>query len=549
MKPPAKTFSNKSLIREVFLICCFFGSVYALTLSQNLSDAHDSIYYVNSIEQGKLPDLFHPHHLLYNWVSARWMDAGHTLLPHRENIVLVELLNCLFGALTLGCFFLILRNRLEFSFPLAALGTALPAFSFGVWFYSTTVEVYIIPLFFLSAAFYFLTSQKLGRCQLAIIGITHGLAVLSHQIHVLFLLVVLYVIFRESSLLDRSRIKAAWTYLLNLTVVTATPYLVIMIWVHKLHSIEAMLDWLTTYAQNAGYWHAPGFASFVKASFGFSQSFIGGHFLFANPALAQELTRTLSGNVLTDQMFLVRHLSSTQSSLLLLLSGIVVIAVLLHVVFCWKRHRQPMFQAIRLCFKTALVWFLIYSGFFIFWVPTNREFWIPQSLAFWLLFLCLWPKRSGSLRRFESLSCTVTTSTIALLLGIINFFGSIQWLMHRTNDAYYTRISPLIELSQKDDVIVIRDPWILDAYLKRYTDCQFIVVSSDSSTIPASVTTVKSIPGLIEKMLGEGSDVFIFDEVLEESGLRNSLLPLYQNKWTRITTEAGVVYALMSENS
>ena len=72
-------------------------------------------------------------------------------------------LNAVFGAPSVSIFYLLLRRRLSLSSAAALVGTALMTFlPDGVWFDSTTVEVYVIPLFFLLWTFYLLTAARIS---------------------------------------------------------------------------------------------------------------------------------------------------------------------------------------------------------------------------------------------------------------------------------------------------------------------------------------------------------------------------------------------------
>ncbi len=129
-------------------------ALYAATLAQNFALAHDSVSYLIEIERGAVDGLFHPHHLLYNALAALWLGGLRALGLGADGGLLVALLNAIFGAAGIAVVYAFLRRRAALPLGLALAATALVACSFGYWFYSVSVEVYLIPLFFLLAALY-----------------------------------------------------------------------------------------------------------------------------------------------------------------------------------------------------------------------------------------------------------------------------------------------------------------------------------------------------------------------------------------------------------
>ena len=59
--------------REAMLVGVAALGAYLLTLSSVPALTHDSLTYMEAIEQGG-PALFHPHHLAYNVLARGWLD-------------------------------------------------------------------------------------------------------------------------------------------------------------------------------------------------------------------------------------------------------------------------------------------------------------------------------------------------------------------------------------------------------------------------------------------------------------------------------------------
>jgi uncharacterized integral membrane protein len=77
----------------------------------------------------------------------------------------------------------------------SALGVSVIAFSYGAWFYSVNVEVYTPPLFFLLTSLYVITRKAPRKNDIWLIALLHSLAILFHQVNVLFGFVILQWIY------------------------------------------------------------------------------------------------------------------------------------------------------------------------------------------------------------------------------------------------------------------------------------------------------------------------------------------------------------------
>ena len=151
--------------------------LYLLTLSRNSSASHDSIRYINRIDAGTW--YFHPHHLLYEPTALVWLKLCRLLGASADSSLIVSSLNSFFGAGIVALVFSLLRRSFGHSVTTALSTTALVGVSFGVWFYSVCVEVYVIALFFSMVALSYLLKRPLSRRGIIGLGLLHGLVVLS----------------------------------------------------------------------------------------------------------------------------------------------------------------------------------------------------------------------------------------------------------------------------------------------------------------------------------------------------------------------------------
>lgn len=138
----------------VFLVSFCF---YAFTRAQTMAHSRDAIEYMNMIDRN---DLYHPHHLLYNWLGSLWVRGFGAVGISADSITLVQLMDAIFGAAFVLVFYAMLRYRVGLGPSSGIVGASLPGLSYGVWAYSTTVEVYVPPLALLWAALFVLSTRR-----------------------------------------------------------------------------------------------------------------------------------------------------------------------------------------------------------------------------------------------------------------------------------------------------------------------------------------------------------------------------------------------------
>src|SRR5206468_3629262 len=177
------------------IVFAVFYAFFLCTLASNFSAPHDAIDYLNEFEGDK--DLFNPHHVLYH-ITTYWilnvLKSIFTGIPH---YYLVEAIDGFWGTLTLVVVFKFLRNRFGYDNITSFIGTCLPAFSFGMWFYSTNIEVYMPPLFFLTLSLYYLSKPVVTKKDFYAVIVFHVLAILFHQANILFTPIIVWRIWRE----------------------------------------------------------------------------------------------------------------------------------------------------------------------------------------------------------------------------------------------------------------------------------------------------------------------------------------------------------------
>jgi len=546
-----------STIRE--LLPPFFVSLvlYGLTISDNLSVSSDSIDYINTMDSSLASGrpLFHPHHLLNQPAGVLWLEFLRSIGITSDSARIVPLLPALVGSLTLCVFYLILRNRLGLSRALSLIGTALPAFSFAFWYYSDCVDIYNFPFLFIMSSLYLVTADRLDAKQCVLVGFTTAMAVIFHQIHVLFVPVVLAAFFIRRR--DVSFGKCATGYFAGFIPSVALPYLLVIFAVKRLTSIDEIMGWVTRYGHHSAYWYPPALSTLFKAFVGFSRSIIGTHFVMAIPALKSFSERVFAGKWLTDECYLVHNMDSRLAVVLIGLSVLVVFLCLLFMILR-LRYLRAAWTGTRTVIPLAVICFAIYGAFFFFFEPHNFKFWIMQSLCWWLFFIALFTFPETSKPRGE-ISRAICISVIAILILFVNYFGSVAFLTSRTNDYYYRQIAPLAEFSDSGDLVIADRSWIIGDYLERFTDMNILCLSDACEESEDSNAYILIVRDAITQTLGREGRVFILGDAVEPGsravynyGERMTdivgLWDLYRDQWRELELELTMLYILEPEN-
>lgn len=441
-----------------YLPFLIFMVLYYGSTSNNLSVAHDSVGYFSDIARG-VPD-YHPHHLLYEPFSSLWLNLFSRLFS--DNLQIVISINSIFGALIVQVTFMLMRRRLDLSISTSFLGAATVGLTFGYWFYSVTVEVYIIPIFFLVLSLHILSKEKISRATFFGVGVLHGFAMLFHQVHFLFLVVVFV---RLLSCKESFNVKFGYFLIYSsiATLLVVGTYGYVAVLMLKLQTVQGVMDWFFGYAHNNQYWHSPlNAGTYFKAVVGFGRAVVGGHFLFGMSELSGLLLSAFPGQGLDDEKFLVRNVPTG------VLYGLTVASVLLgvsvSVPFLLKksvRIQERFSKNNRVVLMCVFAWLATYSLFFLFWEPHNPEFWIPQVFCVVVIYTYLVESRH------KAMLAGVFLSISSLLLASINLIGSILPCKFKENDYYAVSVEPITtQFDSRTTLVIIGDWWPIQSFFR-----------------------------------------------------------------------------------
>jgi hypothetical protein len=488
--------SNEKRWAETVTVWGFALLFYVATGADNLTESHDAIYFLQEIESGQL---FHAHHLLYNALGALWIALVETIGFSRDSADQVRFLDTMFGAGVLTVFFRIVRDRFGGTRRLAAALTGCLGVSFGLWFYATTVEVYVVPLFFVLLCIHLMLARSASTKVWAWLGLFHALAIVFHQCHVLLVVpiaVCLLLTGREGL------VRRAAAYAAVAVPLVAVPYLTVMVSLGH-DTIPEMTRWVIGYGASDLWWRPAGLGTAQQAALGFSRAFLGGHFAFAFESVREAVGLGLPDSWLNDEAFLVRSLTPA-SALLCVVAAVGAGAAALGALLMCVRAGFPKIRGTSLPILAAAL--ASYALFFFFWDPSNVEFWLPQAAFAWLILASVLAAAPSHERR--SVQLAVVTMC---LLGTANYLGSMKWLANPANDYYAVKAAALTRQAKPGDLIIVAQEWILLPAIQRQTDAR-VVSLQQLWTSEAPAAAADHLRAEVSTLMREGSTVYVDED-------------------------------------
>jgi hypothetical protein len=498
--------------RELGAVGAIAFTLYALTLSRVPALTQDSMSYLLAIRSGGYA-LWHPHHLAYNALARAWLDALGAVGLDGDPLVRVELLNAVLGASAAALVWAILRLRAGLPRGIAAAATTGAAVSYGVWFYSVSVEVYLLPLVLLLACLLVLTAPEVSVRTMAVVGVVNGLAVVAHQVNVLFAVVVVAVAARGVDRRALARRLAA--YAASASVLVLAAYAAVIALVVRPKGPGDAADWFTRYTQARGYWQLDVDAP-AKAAFGWSRALVGGQFVFRLRPVRERLLESFADRSVDDETFLVRHLPAAAAAVLVA-AAVVAAALLAFGLARGMLRRRSLPREARRLVRPLVAWLVTYALFFVIWEPDNPEFWIPQVTVLWLLAAVLAAPRPGespARPHRRALALGVAACTV----GLVNLVGTVLPATRSGNDVYAVRYRVLGREVDAGDLVVVDRPHLGFGYTRRYTQARPVDDTGYSYFVPVEDGMPSPPEELADQAagaLGRGHRVAIDAELVE----------------------------------
>ena len=437
-----------------------------LTRSHNLSITHDSVGYLWDIEFTQLE--FHPNHLLYThlvWLLSQplqWFFAPDAA---------IYFVHALAGALAMAVTYGLMLGRLNFNAVPALLLTLLAGLSYGIWYYSVSIEIYIFPLALLLTALYVLLSEEYDFTKIALVALLHSFAALFHQASILFAPVVMLAIFTYAGWSVRRRVRAALLYVSVCALFVGAPYLYAAADLGKLSSLQVFLLWLQGDNPLDSGIQAIGLQSIAEAFVGFARALVGLNFLFAHDYLGQLILSAFPGNSLQDEIFLVREFSPALSNTLVFASLVLALGLLALALFAIRQafrsevdHSRPLLL--------LLAWLIPYCSFFLLFNPSNVDFWMTQLVIILLLIGI-----ASQAQLFVRAGFTRLLWLCAVLMLFVNGLGVIIPAKDHRNDLYRTVVLDYENLIEEGEILILADTWPIKWHLHYHTDLEFFSLS------------------------------------------------------------------------
>jgi hypothetical protein len=424
-QPPTRRVALEALV-----VWFALGTIYLLTLSGNHTEAEDALRYLYDIRSGDVAAIFNSYHLAYGWYGWLGYHAALLLGYGGGPLLPVQVLNALTGALGIAVLWVLLRTVVP---GRAAAGCGLLAFSYGYWWYSVEVEVYILSavLLICSLSLAYRVAMNPAWKSCALLGATHGFAVLAHNTNVLFVTVTAVALLYASRTLPlRSVVRLVLVYAGAGIVVVAPTYVLAMA-ASGLQTPEEVYEWLLPPRQGVPYgvWES---SNVPKALVGIGRALVGGHFAFSLDPVHEIVDDGFSDKNLREELFLVRDFPEWLALLLLALIVVLALAFSLHVL-AGLLGGTSLDDRGRLLAILCAAWLVPYVPFFAWWEPQNIEFWIAPWIPLAILFALGFSTRVHPPRRGFTLP---PAGVIIVILFCVNLWGSV-WPQHDPEDDYW----------------------------------------------------------------------------------------------------------------
>lgn len=466
---PEQTPIRGPVVLEALAVWIVLSIIYLLTLAGNHTEAEDGLRYLNDIRDGDPSIIFSPYHLVYGWFAWSAYSVAPIFGYNGGPLVPVQLLDAFTGAFGIALLWVLLR-KVAPGRIVAAAGCGILAFSYGYWWYSVEVEVYVLSAMLLIASLFvaYRAAMRPSWKIFALLGGTNGLAVLAHNTNVLFGTVALAtLLFAWQALPTRDVVRCALAYA-GVSAISIIPPYVVAILIVGLRTPREAYDWLTGYAQNGkwGIWES---SNVLEAIVGIGRALVGGHFAFSLGFIQDFTNSYFAGKRLNEEMFLVRDSSTVLAILLLALVAIVAIALSIFLI-SWLRHPR-LSRSVRVLAVLCLSWFIPYALFFTWWEPYNIEFWVAPWVPLAILIALPFSTVGyGAQRRF------LPDFTVILVVGmlfVVNLLGSV-WPQQKPEDDYWRVRSSWYEHNASASDLIVTTGYISSNYLRYFSEANVL---------------------------------------------------------------------------
>jgi len=369
---------------------------------------HDSISYSQCIEKNSWGEIYHAHHLLYNYFKWVVYDLLKTNGYEGRALIVNQTFNAFFGAVGVGILFFTIWY-ITGSLFLSFVSGIFMMISNGYWYCSTFGGVrvmgtaFLLFTFLLAIIFIYQKSLKHWQNILLVLGIAaaNSIAVFCHQTNIMFAAVILVLmVFKKETFLKKT--SYLLLYILFFLTIVIGLYWYVGWKVFYCTTWDRYLAWLAGYV-NLGIW---------------------GEFTDQSLSLSKEGVRALYIGFVEGRVEFYGYKINNYEALNIFVNSIKVI-LLFFAVFSFL-----IFKKWKEILAAAAVWLLLYLPFFIWWEPGNLEFWLPllplSIILFSLPLGIIWNIAGNKIFKYILRSClAVLSAAVVLVFANYNYYNLI----------------------------------------------------------------------------------------------------------------------------
>ncbi len=400
-----------------FIICLFIILTYFLFNFENLSMFIDSDIhaYTQNVEQGRLVNMFNPHHLLFDYSGFLFYKAteniGNLSADALFNQRIKSLLVASLGAGLIFLFLFFLSGRIF----LSLIFTGFIVFARGYISYAglnDTPLIHTVLCILLFFTLYYYNKVKYKFLFVILLAVFHSVTVFFHQANALFYPVIIFFIlncYKNVSLKKRLIHSIAYTFFLIFIVGGMYFYVGLFIIKTSLFGGENLayfgikgtgnfFNWLSFYAHQ-GVWGAGHEGqSLNKILYGISGAVVRGISFIRYKENYFDLTNFFQEKYAALNVMFVFMVSFT----------------VLYILLIKKLYKKygPVILALAL-------WFVIYLTFFSWWEPEYFEFWLITVSTFFIMIFFVFDYLLDLVK--EKFIIKISVNTIAYTLIFLCF--------------------------------------------------------------------------------------------------------------------------------
>jgi len=459
--------------------------LYLLTTSQ--IHTYDGLQYALSVESERLPQLFHPHHLLYNVLSYLLWKPLTLGFADLRSVVVMGFISALSAAGGLALMWRFWRRSSVPALPSLA-GIAWLGLSYGYWSYAAEVEVYLPACFFMALALdRAVLAEKNASGKYAVqLGLAVAFMVLFTQSAAIYWLGFLLWMWKERD--------GRWSRLVRYGISSILPILIVYLaaaWFVVGLSPADIVLWLTAYARMGqwGHWLPGWFGTSLSAIF---TTMVAIPPFATNPAIIQ--------GIVGPHWIVWIYLGG----LALLIAG---------AIWGWSRQLRGWQGAVVPIWLMMIFHFI----FFAWWQPENVEFWIIFMLM--LATVGVWAY-SRLPRVWRNIAACLMIA-LGIGGGIVNYIFYIGPRTNRENDLDLRAVAQISQVVDKDDCFLLPQDKFEKTlrYWGKFENAMNLSELTMGGEHPDWFKALQSLKAWQNKAESRGHHIYVLGNIIRESKL------------------------------